>query len=65
MRSCHHCRYAIGMPVVGLVCTLTDRPAKKICDQWEREPGSDDDLCTQTNPLTNGSASATAARCAT
>ena len=65
MTTCHHCRYSIGHPFGGLVCELTERMATQACDQWEREPGSDDDLCTQTNPPTNGSASAIGARSAT
>lgn len=63
--TCYHCRYSIGRPFGGLVCTLTEQMATQACDQWEREPGSDDDLCMPTNPPMNGNVSATDARSAT
>lgn len=64
-RACYHCRFSIGHPFGGLVCQLTEQMATEPCESWTREPGSDDDLCTQTNPPMNGNVSATDARSAT
>ena len=43
-RTCYHCRFSIGHPFGGLVCQLTEEMATQACEEWEREPGADDDI---------------------
>lgn len=45
--TCHTCRHSIGDlrgDTYILMCELQKKEAKKTCDRYEREPGSDDEV---------------------
>ena len=44
--TCYSCRYSIGYATpqaCELWCILHDKKAKEVCDEYEREPGSDEE----------------------
>lgn len=48
MKSCAHCTYCESraeppLYVVVRWCVLVDEPAIFTCDQWQRQPGADDE----------------------
>lgn len=41
--NCLHCTHSQYAEPFGLWCLLRDEKAWKVCECWQREPGSDDE----------------------